>query len=266
LPSGGPTPDAIRAWCTRRLSLGADGLFLLSRADAAGGTAADGTAAVRMIHFNADGTRADLCLNGTRCAARLAWELGWITGSSMAVQTDAGAILARRLDRDDVALELPAPTSVRRLSPEVDGTAHDGFLVAAGVPHFVLPWNEDLATAPVTALGARLRRHPALGPPGANVDFVRFTGPHGIDIRSYERGVEGETMACGTGVLAAAAAAADAGAVELPMTARTRGGFALRVARGRAPDRVELAGDAHLVARGELLPAAGDLPDPPPWR
>ena len=167
----------------------------------------------------------------------------------------------------------------------MDGRACAGYLVAAGVPHFVLPWGapreggDDGATtgsepgatpglerAPVATLGPALRHHPDLGPAGANVDFVRFAGRHRIEIRSYERGVEGETMACGTGVLAAVAAGLASGTLELPVTALTRGGFELRVAAGEHADRLELSGDARLVARGELLPAAAALPAPPDWR
>jgi len=293
------TPATIRTWCTRRLSLGADGLFLLAPRpdDSPGppaGPAGDAPATVRMIHYNADGTRADLCINGTRCAARLAWELGWARGDRLTVVTDAGPIPARRvsadgpdgpIEADTIALELPAPTGVETLSLSVDGRACSGYLVAAGVPHFVLPWRacqegeDDAATtgsepgatpgldrAPVATLGPVLRHHPDLGPGGANVDFVRVAGRHRIEIRSYERGVEGETLACGTGVLAAVAAGCASGALEPPVTALTRGGFALRVATGERTDCLELSGDARLVARGELLSAATALPAPPDWQ
>ena len=92
------TPATIRTWCTRRLSLGADGLFLLAPAGPRRAPAgrAGRPATVRMIHYNADGTRADLCINGTRCAARLALELGWARGERLTVVTDAGPIPARR--------------------------------------------------------------------------------------------------------------------------------------------------------------------------
>ncbi len=261
LPAGFDlSPEVVRAWCTRRLSLGADGLFLLSPAPG------DRGAAVRMVHFNADGNRADLCINGTRCAARLAWELGWARGDTLTVLTDAGAIPARRAPPDDVALELPAPTAVEPLSLAVDGAVHAGFRVDSGVPHFVLFRPEDdLGRAPVATLGPTLRHHPDLGPAGANVDFVQVVDRHRIAIRSYERGVEGETLACGTGVLAAVAAGRAAGTLDPPVAALTRGGFELRVDRSPRADRLELSGDARLVARGELLPSAGNLPAPPAW-
>lgn len=253
-----PAPERIRAWCSRGLSLGADGLFLLRP---------EGAGTVRMTYFNADGERATLCLNGTRCAARLAFELEWSDGSAagedarVTVLTDAGALRTRRLGPDEVSLELPeeltlderAPAS---RAPEVDGRAWRGIFVDAGVPHFVLPWPEDLAAAPVETLGRALRRHPDFAPAGTNVDFVHTAGRHRLAIRSFERGVEAETLACGTGVLAAVAAGLGAGEVELPVTARTRSGFELTVDSAES-GAWTLAGDARLVARGELLPGAG---------
>lgn len=256
-PGEAPQPEEIRAWCARGLSLGADGLFLLSRRP--GG--------VGMEYFNADGRPAELCLNGTRCAARLAFHLGWAE-VEVEVLTGGGPVPARRTGPDAVALTLDAPGEPRAVAPEVEGAVHDGLLLAVGVPHLVLPWTGDMAEAPVAALGPRLRAHPAVGPAGANVDFVRYAGPHRLEIRSYERGVEAETLACGTGVLAAVAAGLARGEVELPVTALTRGGFELEVTAAAAEggrERWSLTGDARLVARGTLLPGATGLPASPGW-
>jgi diaminopimelate epimerase len=269
-PERPPDPREIRAWCTRGLSLGADGVFTLEPA---------GTGRVRMVHYNADGGEAALCLNGTRCAARLAFELGWATGDRVTVETGAGALAARRLDATGVALEAPLPTrEPARFAPDVDGRPWPGWAVTVGVPHFVLFWPDgtgsaggratepsgDLAEAPVVELGARLRRHPVFGEAGANVDFVRVTGPGSLAIRSFERGVEGETLACGTGVLAAVAAGLAEGVLRFPVDALTRGGLVLRV-EGEAKDdgrlvRWSLAGDARLLAHGRVLPEATRLP------
>lgn len=275
-PSRPITPERVRAWCARGLSVGADGLFLLT--PPSGDEAPD---TVGMRYFNADGSTAALCINGTRCAALLAVELGWSHAERVRVRTGAGVIAARVLGPDQVALELEPPASVLERTLELGGVDRRGFLVDAGVPHFVLPWpdlepegepgrgTQGLEEAPVRSLGAQLRSHRDLGANGANIDFVRFVGPDHLEIRSFERGVEGETLACGTGVLAAVAAGLESGVLALPVTVLTRGGFELRVdgapATGADPRSWTLAGDARLVARGELLAAAGELPAPPPW-
>jgi diaminopimelate epimerase len=254
--AGAVTPERVRAWCSRGLSVGADGLFLLGRPSVGD----PGT--VRMTHFNADGSRATLCINGTRCAARLAFELGWESRerAEVTVVTGAGPLRARRVGGEEVSLELPEDLPNRERPPEhLAPTAAErtwpGLFVDAGVPHFVLPWPEDLSSAPVETVGPLLREHPDFGPPGANIDFVRFVERHRLEIRSFERGVEAETLACGTGVLAAVAAGLELGELELPVTALPRSGFELRVDSG-PPGRWTLSGDARLVARGELLPGA----------
>lgn len=257
-PAAVPGPEEIRAWCARGLSLGADGLFVLSRGDGR----------VRMDYFNSDGHAADLCLNGTRCAARLAFHLGWATEET-AVETGAGLLPARRLDETRVAVELPSVGQPPREVTLQDGDRlWEGFLVLAGVPHFVLPTADDLAQAPM-AEAPRLRRHPVFGAAGANVDFVRYTDHHHLEIRSYERGVEAETLACGTGVMAAVVVGLLIRRSTLPVAALTRGGFELTVeGEGPAhqvPSRWSLAGDARIVAQGRLTPEAAELPPRPAW-
>lgn len=254
-----PVDEAtVRAWCTRGLSLGADGLAVLSR---------EGDA-VRLDYRNADGRPADLCLNATRCAVRLAAELGWIEDETT-VLTGAGPVRGRLVGQGRVALELPPPEA----APEPRALTHsngtlEGWSVEVGVPHWVVEWPSTLAEAPVAALGAALRRHPDHGPAGANIDFVRFPGPGRLEIRSFERGVEAETLACGTGVLAAVAAAVAAGRLELPVVALTAGGFELAVDGEAVEGRIlrwSLAGDARIVARGRILPGASAVPAPPRW-
>ncbi|HEX2253305.1 MAG TPA: diaminopimelate epimerase [Thermoanaerobaculia bacterium] len=277
-PERPPTSEEIRAWCRRGISVGSDGLFVLRRA--AGAKAGP---AVTMDYFNGDGRAADLCINGTRCAARLAFELGWADGE-VEIDTGAGPVRARRLAESVIGLELPRPEAARELAPEVDGRPWPGLFLRVGVPHFVLPWPAPLGEAPVATLGPTLRHHPAMGPAGTNVDFVRYPAPDRLEVRSFERGVEAETLACGTGVLAAAAAGLARGMLRLPATALTTGGFEMTVAAvggdgsdgadgatdrppadGSRPRHWTLAGDARLVARGELLPEASRAPQPPRW-
>lgn len=260
-PSVAPPAESIRAWCRRGVSVGADGLFILRRSP--GGTAMD--------YFNADGLPADLCLNGTRCAAQLAFLLGW-AADRVDVETGAGRVAACRLDDYRVRLELPAPETPREQTVEIDGISCAGLRLKVGVPHFVLLW-DDLEHAPVRELGAAIRRHAAFEPEGTNVNFVRYpadsSGRHRMEIRTFERGVEDETLACGTGVLAGAAAGLATGRIELPVRALTRGGFTLEVegdSRALENGRWLLAGDARVVARGRLLPPAGVEPAPPAWK
>jgi diaminopimelate epimerase len=241
-----PSPETIRAWCRRGVSLGADGLFVLCRAD--GGAT--------MGYFNADGLPADLCLNGTRCAAQLAFHLGW-AAETVTVRTAAGEVLARRIDDARVAVELPAPAEPpRSLTVEAGGKPWEGFFLTVGVPHFVLFWPEGLEHAPVRELGAELRRHPAFGPPGTNVNFVRFPEPGRMEIRTFERGVEDETLSCGSGIMASAAVGLETGRAGLPLQAATWSGFELEVEGDLSQGRWSLAGDARVVAEGDLLPGA----------
>ncbi len=257
-PSQIPDPETIRAWCRRGVSLGADGLFILRRED--GGAGAE----VAMDYFNADGYPADLCLNGTRCAAQLAFHLGWAAGT-VTVRTPAGAFTARRLDASRVAVELPMPAEEpRELTIDIEGTSRTGYRLLVGVPHFVLLWPGELGDAPVRELGRALRYHPVFSPAGTNVNFVRFPAPGRMEIRTYERGVEDETLSCGTGVLASAAVGLVKAGANLPLQVMTQGGFELAVASLR-PERWSLAGDARVVAEGEILAGATASPSPPAW-
>jgi diaminopimelate epimerase len=247
-PAAPPAAADIRAWCRRGVSLGADGLFALRRI----------ATGVEMRYWNSDGGEATLCLNGTRCAARLAFHLGWHRGR-VTVRTGAGEMAARELDENTVAVAAPRPGPARAIALDTDDGEFQGWLVDIGVPHFVCFREPGVEQVPIERWAPPLRRHRDLGPPGANVDFVRMSGRHDLEIRSFERGVEGETLACGTGVLAAAAAALAAGTAELPLRALTRGGYPLQVmgvARGAQVEHWELAGDARLIAEGTLFAAA----------
>jgi diaminopimelate epimerase len=255
-PASIPPPERIRAWCRRGISLGADGLFILRRADGE----------VVMDYFNSDGLPADLCLNGTRCAAQLAFHLGWAK-HEVQITTGAGRFNALQFDLSSgqrlIVLELPPPEIPQPVAPEVDGIAHAGMFLRVGVPHFVLVWPESLVTAPVYTLGRALRHHP-LFPEGANVNFVRFPSPREMEIRTYERGVEGETLSCGSGILAGVAAGLALEKAQMGVGVITRSGYELGVSLDRGTGRWVLTGDARVVARGELFPEAEDTGDR--WR
>jgi diaminopimelate epimerase len=257
-----PSAERIRAWCRRGVSIGADGLFVLRRA---GG---EGAAGATMDYFNADGLAADLCLNGTRCAAQLAFHLGWAE-NRLRLRTGAGDVEARRLDDSRTAVGFPAPPEPPQpLTVEIGGTVHEGWRIVVGVPHFVLvlPGGpEGLETAPVRELGRLIRYHPVFGDPGTNVNFVRFPTVDRMEIRTYERGVEDETLSCGTGCLSGAAVGLHLGLARLPLTVETQGGFELTVEGDPEAGSWFLSGDARVVAEGEILSGAAVQPSPPSW-
>jgi diaminopimelate epimerase len=257
-----PSAERIRAWCRRGVSIGADGLFVLRRA---GG---EGAAGATMDYFNADGLAADLCLNGTRCAAQLAFHLGWAENPQRTIRlrTGAGDVAARRIDDSRTAVGFPAPPEPpQALSVEINGVAHEGWRIVVGVPHFVLLWPEGLERAPVGELGRLIRKHPAFGDPGTNVNFVRFPAVDRMEIRTFERGVEDETLSCGTGCLSGAAVGLHLGLARLPLTVETQGGFELTVEGDPEAGSWFLSGDARVVAEGEILPGAAAQPSPPSW-
>ena len=253
------TPERVRKWCRRGLSVGADGVFVLRR---------EAPGRIRMDHFNPDGRAASLCLNGTRCAARLALHLGWASEEAQLV-TGAGIVQARDAGNDGIHLELAPPDSPPQpMTLKVAGQTHDGWWTKVGVPHLVLFRQEGLAEAPVETLGQELVHHPDLGPEGANINFVSTPSSSRLEIRTYERGVNGETLACGTGVLSSTLVALSEGLVKLPLKVLTAGGFELQVQGEMDGHHVRswsLTGDARLIAEGSIHPGAEELPEAPRW-
>jgi diaminopimelate epimerase len=238
------TAPMVTAMCDRRNGVGADGLVVLTPA---------GGSAVRMTFWNSDGSRAAMCGNAALCSARLAVSLGLVPPGSLCLLTDAGTVDARADGQGDAAeirmpdLELPAEV------PGLGPSNGEIWMVAGtvGVPHLVVRV-ADIEAVDVLGRGRRLRFDPRLGPAGANVNFVAPGGANGDPwlIRTYERGVEGETLACGTGTVAAALALADRGEATLPVRFRTRGGPELLV-RARVEGRRVL--EAWLGGQGRLL-------------
>ena len=241
-----PPMETVKAWCRRGVSVGADGLFSLRRVT-------DGRYA--LDYANADGAQADLCLNAARCAARLAFDQE-PSASSVQIETAAGTLTAEPLDETRTAVLMPAPGPGRPTTLHTNGRTYPGRRIDVGVPHFVLWWQGDLEDAPVGSLGPVLRAHADLGEEGANVHFVALAPPEGFGIRSFERGVEAETLACGTGVVAAAACAIAEGRLSLPLVATTRGGCELHLEEGplkpAGEERWRLSGDARIVASGRI--------------
>ncbi len=195
----------VRALADRRRGIGADGVLFLED----GG---EGGALFRMHFYNADGGRAQLCLNGARCVAWRAWQLGWVTSQPFSFTTEAwrvGAeILVSRGGCARVRLHLPKPElDVEAVDLPSYAPAAQGYAVDTGDPHLVVEVDEgDLSDESFLAVAARLRHWTDRLPAGANVHFVHRRAEDSWRIRSFERGVEAETQACGSGCLSAVAA------------------------------------------------------------
>ncbi|NIR42841.1 MAG: diaminopimelate epimerase [Gemmatimonadetes bacterium] len=240
--------------CARRTSVGADGLILVDAASAAG---ADVTARF----WNPDGAEVATCGNGTRCAARFAVLEGLANGEEMTIDTLSGRIAARVDDRV-VSLRYGAePTIELDLTVTAADGAQRGHRVEIGNPHFIIETPDALPDGPIEPRCRPLRYAPELEPAGANVHLVQVVSRHALRIRSYERGVEAETLACGSGSMSSAIALCAAGQVESPVAVETRSGDTLTVRFQRQDDGrftlLELEGPARLVYTGEL-----DLPSP----
>src|ERR1051326_1947767 len=242
--------------CTRRMSVGADGLILVETSP---------RATFRMRYYNADGGLADFCANGTRCAARFAF-MNVIAPKRMTIETDAGVVGAEIGDHGEVTLSLPAPQSFRLEHPlDVGGKIVRGSYVMVGVPHYVVFLRDDLWSQNIENIGRAIRRHRELQPHGANANFVVVRDEHAIEVRTYERGVEAETMACGSGVVASVTAAAMFGRVKSPVSVLTRSGITLEVAFDPAGGElrdVRLKGDARVVFRSTVTPETLEGFDP----
>jgi diaminopimelate epimerase len=235
--------DLAKALCPRSFSVGADGLILIqksSRADFA------------WRFFNADGSEAAMCGNGGRCAARFAYLKG-IASENMCFETGAGLIKAEVRGRR-VKLQLPDPYGFReKVSLKVGGRVLEPGYMVVGVPHAVLNV-DDIEAVPVQLWGRAVRRHREFAPEGTNVNFYQLTGSGEAAIRTYERGVENETLACGTGSVATALVSAAGGEVRSPVRLATRGGEELTVyfrRRGTVFSDVYLEGEADLVFEGK---------------
>ncbi|MBA2708763.1 MAG: diaminopimelate epimerase [Gemmatimonadaceae bacterium] len=234
----------VKALCIRETGVGADGVVLLG---------AHGDNAIRIRYFNSDGSLGELCGNATLCATRLAPELGLIQSAEFEIHTDSGVVAARM--RDGLPEVDLAPVS--EISDAADGIERlarescIGF-ARAGVPHIVIV-DDELETADVVGRGSRLRHDPSLRD-GANVNFVAPAKDGEWAMRTFERGVEGETLACGTGAVASAILLSRWGRAEGPVRLRTRSGRTLEVRLHQQGDAwyPSLRGAAHIVFTGQL--------------
>ncbi|RJX31468.1 MAG: diaminopimelate epimerase [Desulfurivibrio sp.] len=234
-----------RAVCRRKFSVGADGLILLENCQQAD----------FCWHFyNADGSEAEMCGNGARCAARFAHSKG-IAPAHMSFLTLAGIVRAEiRGTRVKLAMTPPAGLALNR-EVMLDGVARQVHFLNTGVPHAVCFVNANHGT-PVKTWGASIRFHELFQPAGANANFVEVLGPDALHVRTYERGVEDETMACGTGAVASAIIGGMLGLVAAPVKVTTSGGEVLTIHftledAGKIA-KVFLEGPAHFIYEGQL--------------
>ena len=252
----GDVEELTRRICTPHLSVGADGLILIENT---------ARATFRMRYLNADGSLADFCANGTRCAARFAF-VNVIAPKRMTIETGAGIIGAEVSDGGHVTLSLPPPHSFVADRPlRVGNTVVRGSSIMVGVPHYVLFLRDELWAQDIVPIGSALRRHPDLQPAGANINFVVVREPGSIEVRTYERGVEAETLSCGSGVVASAVTSALFGKTKSPVKVLTRSGITLEVSfalDGGVPRDVQLRGDARVVYRGTMTPETIEGFDP----
>ena len=241
-------PKWARAVCRRAFGVGADGLIFLDAAP-------ENVTADYIWHFyNADGSRAEMCGNGARCAARLAYELG-LAGRRHVLGTDVGPIQAEVFpDQDLVKVQLTPHQDLRLglalpLTEDSGETTWEAHFVNTGVPHLVI-FTPGVDALDVFDLGRRLRNHPRFAPAGVNVNFVQVVDRQNLRLRTYERGVEEETLACGTGAAAASLVAQALNLTETSLRIRTSGREELGITIDR--DAVFLTGQAILVFTASL--------------
>jgi diaminopimelate epimerase len=237
-------PAVIQSVCARGTGVGADGIVFLEK---------DEVAAVRLTYLNADGSRAELCGNATLCTTRLAVELGAAPPSGFQIATDSGTVDARLVDGvAEIDLQ-----PVTRVDPDYSGIVpadaeqRIGY-VEVGVPHLVIV-TTDVETVDVVGRGRPLRRHQSL-PRGANVNFLSPAGDDTWRMRTYERGVEAETLACGSGAVGSAILLSEWGLASGPVEVATSSGRRLRVRLRRESSAwlPSLSGEARIVYEGRL--------------
>lgn len=250
------SPEVIRAICSRHNGIGADGIVILEPVSASQQASANNSIQARIRYFNSDGTPADLCGNATLCSAVMSVELGLAHPDGMGLETPSGRISSRVFDGvPEIELQ-PVTQIVANL--EIDrgpGERRIGYTIA-GIPHVVILC-ENADAIDVVVRGPYLRHHPATGPEGANVNWVSPLADGSWRYRTFERGVEGETLACGTGAVATAILIATWELTSSPVRILSSSGRDLEVRLERVGGawHPTLRGEGRVVFRGQI----GDL-------
>ena len=242
------TPEDMQIVCARGTGIGADGIVFVGPGSK--------PAAARMIYYNSDGSHANMCGNAALCSTTLAVHLGIGPAAGMDLETDAGTYRCRaaepgRAELNLAAVDPPAAVSGLKLAPGERQAA----LMRVGVPHLIVVV-ADVDDVGLMERGWALRFDPALAPEGANINFISADTNGVWRMRTYERGVEGETLACGTGAVGAGCAIQEWGLGRLPITIQSRSGRMLGVRATKAQDGryddVWLAGEGRMVFRGVI--------------
>lgn len=239
----------IAAMAADRTGIGCEGVILVRKSEKVD---------FRMTFYNPDGTEAELCGNGSRCVAAFAKRMGIVKSNCMTFETGAGLVDAEIVDEGLVKIWMPEPTGRRygcAAACNEDGSmAVTGDYIVVGVPHFIVPV-ANVTKVDVANAGRTLRLSSEFAPNGTNVDFVQYIPPSKALIRTYERGVEAESGACGTGAVATAVAGVEAHGMSLPMHVRSSQGYDLVIDgdyRQSQGTGFTLTGPVCVVFEGEI--------------
>jgi diaminopimelate epimerase len=231
--------------CRRKMSVGADGVILVENTD---------NADFKWRFFNSDGSVAEMCGNGARCVARFAY-LNNIAGSNMSFETLAGLVKAEVIE-ERVKVKMTDPFDLETdVAIEFKNGLTSIYSINTGVPHVVMVKN-SIDDIDIVKIGRKIRYHDRFLPAGTNVNFVCHVKDNTIAIRTYERGVEDETLACGTGAAASAIVMAHKMKLDSPLSVLTRSGEYLNIffkeKEGQYYD-IYLEGDARIIYKAQLL-------------
>ncbi len=238
--------DFVRKLCQPHKGISADGVILIE-------SPLDPSNDFRWQFFNSDGSSAEMCGNGARCAVRFCYDLGLVE-KNVSFETDAGVVKAEILEGGRrVKVQLTTPSEVEEKTIELENVKLTGYFVNTGVPHFVVV-TENLSNIDVVRLGRKIRFHSEFKPKGTNVNFITTVDKRTLTLRTYERGVETETLACGTGATAAALVAHTLKLIELkPVNVLTRSGEILRVDFSDDIKEIFLEGPVRKIYEGFLF-------------
>lgn len=245
--------DFVKHVCKRRVSVGADGVIVIKKSDKAD---------FIMRYFNADGSEGEMCGNGARCVSMFAYLMG-IVKSNMKFETIAGIYESQIKSENSVKVKFPR-INIENIKLNQKYNFNDNIkdfhYALVGVPHIVLFEKnvKEIKDSDFISMGRKIRYTATLFPDGTNVNFIQVMDRHNIIIRTYERGVEDETFACGTGATASVIVSGMLDKVDSPVRVHTQGGIltVYYLLKGKYIDEVYLEGNVRIVVQGYLLPSS----------